>query len=84
MDGLRPGEVLTVLATDPEAPIDLAGWAHEAGHAYAEHRRAGWIEFELRKGPHGTSTAVPPRRGSPPPDASPVRGSRATACTPPK
>jgi tRNA 2-thiouridine synthesizing protein A len=43
---LEPGEMLIVLATDPEAPIDLAAWAADEGHAFAE-RAAG--EYELRK-----------------------------------
>ncbi len=43
---LRGGETLLVLATDPEAPIDLAAWAAEAGHAFRE-RAPG--EFELTK-----------------------------------
>jgi len=43
---LQPGETLTVLATDPEAPIDLAAWAADEGHSFSE-REAG--EYELRK-----------------------------------
>ncbi len=50
MEGLAPGESVRVLATDPEAPIDLAAWAGEEGHAYRE-LSAG--EFELTKGPAG-------------------------------
>jgi TusA-related sulfurtransferase len=38
-----------VLATDQEAPIDLAAWAAEEGHAYEQHQREGWLEFVLRK-----------------------------------
>jgi tRNA 2-thiouridine synthesizing protein A len=34
MAELRPGETLLVLATDPEAPIDLAAWATDEGHAF--------------------------------------------------
>jgi tRNA 2-thiouridine synthesizing protein A len=41
-----PGESVRVLATDPEAPIDLAAWAARAGHAY---RELGTGEFELTK-----------------------------------
>ncbi len=36
MAALAPGETLVVLATDPEAPIDLAAWAADEGHGYAE------------------------------------------------
>jgi tRNA 2-thiouridine synthesizing protein A len=41
-----PGESVRVLATDPEAPIDLAAWAASAGHSY---RELGTGEFELTK-----------------------------------
>jgi tRNA 2-thiouridine synthesizing protein A len=50
MAELEPGETLVVLATDPEAPIDLAAWAAEAGHSYAEARAEGWAEYRLVKG----------------------------------
>ena len=50
MATLAPGDTLIVLATDPEAPLDLAAWAAEAGHAYREAPREGFTEFELRKG----------------------------------
>jgi tRNA 2-thiouridine synthesizing protein A len=46
MAELAAGELLVVLATDPEAPIDLAAWACDEGHAFRE-RAAG--EYELRK-----------------------------------
>jgi hypothetical protein len=36
-----------VLATDPEAPIDLAAWAGQAGHGYRELEPG---VFELTKG----------------------------------
>jgi len=50
MAELEPGETLVVLATDPEAPIDLAAWAAEAGHSYAEARAEGaWAEYRLVK-----------------------------------
>ena len=38
--GLAPGDVLVVLATDPEAPIDLAALAADEGHALATRREA--------------------------------------------
>ncbi|HEX6713866.1 MAG TPA: sulfurtransferase TusA family protein [Thermoleophilaceae bacterium] len=41
-----PGDTVRVLATDPEAPIDLAAWAAQAGHYY---RETGPGEFELTK-----------------------------------
>ena len=50
MQELEPGEQLLVLATDPEAPLDLGAWAADAGHAYAERAADGWLEFVLTKG----------------------------------
>ncbi|HEX4718726.1 MAG TPA: sulfurtransferase TusA family protein [Thermoleophilaceae bacterium] len=46
MAELRPGDSLLVLATDPEAPIDLAAWAGDEGHVFRELRPG---EFELVK-----------------------------------
>jgi tRNA 2-thiouridine synthesizing protein A len=36
--GLAAGEALIVLATDPEAPIDLAALAADVGRAFAAER----------------------------------------------
>lgn len=55
MEELRAGEDLVVLATDPEAPIDLAAWALDAGHAFSERVGDGWMELVLRKGGYPTS-----------------------------
>jgi tRNA 2-thiouridine synthesizing protein A len=49
MAALAPGETLVVLATDPEATIDLGAWAEDEGHAFSEHARGGWAEYELVK-----------------------------------
>jgi TusA-related sulfurtransferase len=51
MAGVAAGEALIVLATDPEAQIDLAAWAAEEGHGYSERLGEGgtWTEFELLK-----------------------------------
>jgi len=49
MADLPAGDTLTVLATDPEAPIDLAAWATREGHGYSERRLEGWAEFTLVK-----------------------------------
>ena len=49
MDRLAPGTTLVVLATDPEAPIDLAAWAAREGHQLELRPRDGWSEFELVK-----------------------------------
>lgn len=47
LEELQPGERVVVLATDPEAPIDLAAWAGGAGHAFRELAPG---EYELTKG----------------------------------
>jgi TusA-related sulfurtransferase len=49
MADLRDGEILTVLATDPEATIDLGAWAEDEGHAYDERDCGGWTEYSLVK-----------------------------------
>ena len=49
MADLEAGATLVVLATDPEAPIDLAAWAAAEGHGFAERERDGYREFELVK-----------------------------------
>ena len=58
MDRLSAGQTLLVLATDPEAPIDLGAWAASEGHACLQRDREGWVEFELVK---RGSRAAPPR-----------------------
>ena len=49
MQRLSPGQKLVVLATDPEAPIDLAAWAAAEGHALTQRAGEDWAEFELVK-----------------------------------
>ena len=49
MAELEGGETLLVLATDPEAPIDLAAWAAEEGHGFEQRSGDGFVEFELVK-----------------------------------
>jgi tRNA 2-thiouridine synthesizing protein A len=57
MVALAPGQTLRVLATDPEAPLDLAAWALDEGHAFRELEpdppppaaERPWRELELRK-----------------------------------
>jgi tRNA 2-thiouridine synthesizing protein A len=49
MAELGDGETLVVLATDPEAPIDLAAWAAAEGHGYNECPAGGWTEYALVK-----------------------------------
>jgi tRNA 2-thiouridine synthesizing protein A len=47
IEELAPGESVRVLATDPEAPIDLAAWASGQGHDY---RELGPGEYLVTKG----------------------------------
>ncbi len=47
------GETLVVLATDPEAPIDLAALAADEGHAFARERRGDEWRITLTKGAAG-------------------------------
>ena len=49
MAKVPPGETLLVLATDPEAPIDLSAWAAGEGHGYEERERDGFSEFALTR-----------------------------------
>jgi tRNA 2-thiouridine synthesizing protein A len=72
METLADGDELVVLATDPEAAIDLAAWAADEGHELQERAGDGWTEFVLRKGgavAQATATTTPPRRASPPPES---------------
>jgi tRNA 2-thiouridine synthesizing protein A len=49
--GMEPGAVLVVLATDPEAPIDLAALAADGGHDFAwELLRGGEWRLTLTRG----------------------------------
>ncbi|GII59830.1 hypothetical protein Pth03_82190 [Planotetraspora thailandica] len=34
VDGLEPGTVVHLIASDPAAPIDLPAWCHLTGHTY--------------------------------------------------
>ena len=49
MAELAAGDTLLVMATDPEASIDLEAWAGEAGHSFSQARRTGWTEYALAK-----------------------------------
>jgi tRNA 2-thiouridine synthesizing protein A len=53
LTGLAAGETLVVLATDPEAPIDLAAFAADEGHACREERVTGEWRITLTKGAAG-------------------------------
>lgn len=50
MEELAEGDELLVLATDPEAAIDLAAWAADQGHVLSERVGEGWSEYLLRRG----------------------------------
>jgi tRNA 2-thiouridine synthesizing protein A len=47
------GATLVVLATDPEAPIDLAALAADEGHAFAREHAGGEWRITLTKGAAG-------------------------------
>ena len=47
---LAAGETLVVLATDPEAPIDLAALAADEGHAFAREQLGAEWRITLTKG----------------------------------
>jgi tRNA 2-thiouridine synthesizing protein A len=49
MSELEPGSTLRVLATDPEAPIDIGAWAEAEGHGFTSRDAGEWLELELRK-----------------------------------
>jgi tRNA 2-thiouridine synthesizing protein A len=51
LDPLKPGDTLTVLATDPEAPIDLAALAADEGHTLTEHREPHHWRLAITLGP---------------------------------
>ena len=46
---LGPGEGLVLLATDPEAPLDVAAWAADEGHGYAERRLDEFVELTVTR-----------------------------------
>ena len=50
---MAAGETLVVLATDPEAPIDLAALADDEGHAIARERLGSAWRITLTKGAAG-------------------------------
>jgi TusA-related sulfurtransferase len=45
------GETLVVLATDPEAPLDLAALAADEGHGFARERDGDGWRIALTKRP---------------------------------
>jgi tRNA 2-thiouridine synthesizing protein A len=61
--GLQAGDVLTVLATDPEAPIDLAAMAADHGHRLEAVREQGHWRLTLYVRPLRTHTEGPDEPG---------------------
>jgi tRNA 2-thiouridine synthesizing protein A len=57
LPGLAAGETLVVLATDPEAPIDLAALAADEGLAFAAAESADGWRIELSR---ARSAGAPP------------------------
>jgi tRNA 2-thiouridine synthesizing protein A len=50
--GMKPGEVLRILATDPMAAIDLPHFCAEAGHEHLGQEIEGGAQVHLiRRGP---------------------------------
>lgn len=41
---------LTVLATDPEAPLDIGAWAADRGYRCEVIEAEGWLEIRLSPG----------------------------------
>jgi tRNA 2-thiouridine synthesizing protein A len=61
-----PGAALIVLATDPEAPIDIAAVAADAGCAFTVEERDGVWRLTLRRARRtGPAPGVTPRPGPP-------------------
>jgi tRNA 2-thiouridine synthesizing protein A len=61
LDAVPPGATLVVLATDPEAPIDVAAVALDAGCTFvAERDGPGW-RLTLRRPTCATGTRSGPR-----------------------
>ena len=48
---LAPGATLIVLATDPEAPVDIGALAADGGHGFRAEREPGGWRLELVKAP---------------------------------
>jgi tRNA 2-thiouridine synthesizing protein A len=46
---VAPGELLVVLATDPEAPLDLAALAADEGYGFTAREDADGWRMELRR-----------------------------------
>ena len=49
MVDLAPGQQLLVMATDPEAALDLAAYAADSGFGFEERPAEGWSEYVLTR-----------------------------------
>jgi len=50
LEGLQPGNVLRVIATDPMAAIDMPHFCNEQGHTLLEQtNEAGTFMFRIRR-----------------------------------
>jgi tRNA 2-thiouridine synthesizing protein A len=49
LEEIAPGQTLTLLATDPEAPVDVGAWAADAGHGFECAERADHLEITLTR-----------------------------------
>ena len=67
METVPAGEELVVLATDPEAAIDLAAWALDQGYELTERAAEGWTEYRAAQQLARVARArAAARRGRPP------------------
>ena len=47
---MQVGQILTVLADDPQAEEDIKEWAHKVGHEIVKQEKNGnEIHFEIKK-----------------------------------
>jgi tRNA 2-thiouridine synthesizing protein A len=60
LPSLPPGETLVVLATDPEAPIDLAALAADHGLAFAASETGGEWQIVLGGGDSAAAAGISP------------------------
>jgi tRNA 2-thiouridine synthesizing protein A len=60
LGALAPGDALVVLATDPEAPLDLAALAADGGHGCTSETDAGGWRITLVKDRPGPSAQRAP------------------------
>jgi tRNA 2-thiouridine synthesizing protein A len=50
LEGMAPGTILKVIATDPMSAIDMPHFCNEQGHSLLEHRRDGdTLIFRIRR-----------------------------------